>query len=69
MNRIDSADHVDWSKTTRVRLPNLKPLSTAISLQLPNRLLKRVKVTAKKRDAPYQSLIKTWLAKKVDVGK
>jgi predicted DNA binding CopG/RHH family protein len=66
----DSADHVDWSKAERVRLQNLKPSSTAISLRLPNGLLERIKVAANKRDVPYQSLIKTWLAEKLErVGK
>lgn len=40
----DSADHVDWSKAQTVRLPNLKPSSTSISLRLPNALLERIKV-------------------------
>ncbi len=66
----DSAGKVDWSKATRVRLPNLKPSATAISLRLPNGLLERIKVAANKRDVPYQSLIKTWLAEKLEnVGK
>jgi predicted DNA binding CopG/RHH family protein len=63
----DSADHVDWSKAARVRLPNLKPSATSISLRLPNALLERIKIAANKRDVPYQSLIKTWLAEKVDL--
>ncbi len=62
----DSADYLDWSKAERVRLPNLKPSTTAISLRLPVPLLERIKVAANKRDVPYQSLIKTWLAEKVD---
>ena len=62
----DSAGLVDWNKAERVRLPNLKPASTAISLRLPVGLLERIKVAANKRDVPYQSLIKTWLAEKVD---
>ena len=61
----DSVGHVDWSKATRIRLTNLKPTSTSISLRLPNGLLERIKVAANKRDVPYQSLIKTWLAEKV----
>ncbi|AVA24326.1 BrnA antitoxin family protein [Rhizobium sp. NXC24] len=64
----DSDDHVDWSKAERVRMPNLKPSSTSISLRLPNALLERIKVAAGKRDVPYQSLIKIWLAEKVDPG-
>jgi predicted DNA binding CopG/RHH family protein len=62
----DSTEYLDWSKAEKVRLPNLKPSSTAISLRLPNALLERVKVAANKRDVPYQSLIKTWLAEKLD---
>jgi predicted DNA binding CopG/RHH family protein len=65
----DSAEHLDWSKAETVRLPNLKPSSTAISLRLPDGLLERIKIAANKRDVPYQSLIKTWLAEKIESGK
>jgi DNA replication protein DnaC len=56
----------DWSKSERVRLPNLKPSTTSISLRLPVILLERIKVAANKRDVPYQSLIKTLLAQKTE---
>ena len=62
----DSTAHVDWSRAERVRLPSLKPSTTSISLRLPMSLLERIKVAAHKRDVPYQSLIKTWLAEKLD---
>ena len=62
----DSTEYVDWSKATRVRLPNLKLSTTAISLRLPLGLLDRIKIAANKRDVPYQSVIKVWLAEKVD---
>ncbi len=61
----DSTEHVDWSAAERVRLPNL-PSTTSISLRLPISMLERIKVAAHKRDVPYQSLIKTWLAEKLD---
>jgi predicted DNA binding CopG/RHH family protein len=64
----DSSDFVDWSKAERVRLPNLKPSTTSISLRLPVALLDQIKVAANKRDVPYQSLIKTWLAEKTVKG-
>jgi predicted DNA binding CopG/RHH family protein len=64
----DSSDYVDWSRARRVRLPNLRPSTRSISLRLPVALLERIKVAANKRDVPYQSLIKTWLAEKADVG-
>ena len=62
----DSTDHVDWRRAERVRLSNLRPSTTSISLRLPVGLLERIKVAAHKRDVPYQSLIKTWLAEKLD---
>ncbi len=61
----DSTEYVDWSKAERVRLPNLKPSTTAISIRLPVGLLEQIKIAANKRDVPYQSLIKMWLAEKV----
>jgi predicted DNA binding CopG/RHH family protein len=59
-----SDEYVDWSKAERVRLPNLKPSTTSISLRLPVALLERIKIAANRKDVPYQSLIKTWLAEK-----
>ncbi len=62
----DSTEYVDWSKAKRVQFPNLKLSTTAISLRLPQGLLDRIKIAANKRDVPYQSLIKVWLAEKID---
>jgi predicted DNA binding CopG/RHH family protein len=59
-----AADYVDWSKARRARFPNLKPSTESISLRLPLALLERIKIAANKRDMPYQSLIKAWLAEK-----
>ena len=64
----DSSEHIDWSKAARVRLPNLKPSTKAISLRLPVDLLERIKIAANKQDVPYQSLIKVWLAEKIDAA-
>ncbi len=61
----DSTDYVDWTRAEAVRLPNLKPSTTSISLRLPISLLEGLKIAANKRDVPYQSLIKTWLAEKL----
>ena len=62
----DSAELVDWSKAKHVRLPNLKPSTQSISLRLPLHTLDRIKAAANARDVPYQSLIKVWLAEKVE---
>jgi predicted DNA binding CopG/RHH family protein len=64
----DSTQYLDWSKARLARFPNLKPSTRAISLRLPLSLLERIKVEANKRDVPYQSLIKVWLAEKAFVG-
>ena len=64
----DSADYVDWSEAERVRMPNLRPATTSISLRLPVSLLERIKIAAHKRDVRYQSLIETWLAETLDAG-
>lgn len=29
----DSSEHIDWSKAERIRFPNLRPSTTAISLK------------------------------------
>lgn len=50
-------------------LPNLKPSTRAISLRLPVALLERIKLAANQRDVPSQSLIKLWLAEKVEAGR
>jgi predicted DNA binding CopG/RHH family protein len=62
----DTADYFDLSKAQRARFPNLKLSTTAISLRLPQGLLDRIKIAANKRDVPYQSLIKVWLAERID---
>jgi len=64
----DSTEYMDWSQAQRVRFPNLKPSTQAISLRLPVSLLEQIKVEANRRDVPYQSLIKVWLAEKAEQG-
>lgn len=61
----DSTDYLDWTKAESVRLPSLKPSTKTISLRLPVALLEQIRIEANKRDMPYQSLIKAWLAEDV----
>ncbi len=61
----DSADYVDWSKAAVVSLPNVKPSTETISLRLPAPLLSDLKALANKRDVPYQSLLKVFVADRV----
>ncbi len=60
----DSTDYLDWAKAERARFPNLKLSTQSISIRLPLSLLEAIKIEANKRDVPYQSLIKVWLAEK-----
>lgn len=61
----DSVDFVDWSTAKPIRFPNLKPSTETISLRLPSGLLADLKALASKRDVPYQSLLKVFLADRV----
>jgi predicted DNA binding CopG/RHH family protein len=61
----DSMDYVDWSKAERVVFPNLKPSARTISLRLPETMIENLKLLANKRDVPYQSLLKTFLAERL----
>lgn len=58
----DSTDYVDWSKARRVRFPKLRPSTKTISLRLPESMLAELRIQANKRDVPYQSLLKVYLA-------
>jgi hypothetical protein len=63
----DSVEEGFW-KGPRVRLefdPDVERPTQVITLRLPRRLLQELKVLAKDRDVPYQSLMKVLLAEKV----
>jgi len=61
----DTADYLDWSQAEVVQFPNLKLSTSTISLRLPAQLLADLKRLANKRDVPYQSLLKVYLAERV----
>jgi predicted DNA binding CopG/RHH family protein len=62
----DSTEYVDWREAQSVSLPALKPSTETISLRLPAGLLEDLKVLANQRDVPYQSLLKVFLADRVE---
>jgi predicted DNA binding CopG/RHH family protein len=61
----DSTEYVDWSTGHRARFPNLKPTLRTISLRLPVSMIQDLKVLANRRDVPYQSLLKVFLAERL----
>ena len=62
----DSSEYIDWSKGKRAVFPNLKPSTKTISLRLPESMLEELKLLANKRDVPYQSLLKMFLAERIE---
>jgi predicted DNA binding CopG/RHH family protein len=62
----DTSPFVDWVKARVAVFPNLKPSTETISLRLPAALLAELKALANKRDVPYQSLLKVFLAERVE---
>ncbi|MBI2159790.1 MAG: hypothetical protein HYU25_05285 [Candidatus Rokubacteria bacterium] len=63
----DSADEVEWSRPgVRIQFdPGVERPTRSVTLRLPRRLLQELKVLAKDRDVPYQSLMKVLLAERV----
>ena len=64
--REDSTQHIDWTKAKRVAFPNLKPSVRTISVRLPVTMIARLKLLANQRDIPYQSLLKMFLAERLE---
>ena len=62
----DTSEYFDLSKEARVTMPNLKPTTSSISLRLSQSFLENIKLQANKLDVPYQSLMKIWLAEKLE---
>jgi len=61
----DSTAYMDWRKAQPVTFGRLKPSTRTISIRLPAALLEDLKLLANKRDVPYQSLVKIFLAERV----
>ncbi len=62
----DSTNYIDWSEAKELIMPNLKPTLKTISIRLPEIMIEELKLIANKRDIPYQSLMKMFLAERVE---
>lgn len=62
----DSTDYIDWNKAKKITFSNLKPSVKKISLRLPETMLEELKLLANKKDVPYQSLLKIFLAERIE---
>ena len=57
-------DYFD-SRINRASFPELKPSLKSISLRVPSDMLAELKALASKKDVPYQSLAKVYLARQI----
>lgn len=59
----DSTKYVDYSKAEHWVFPNLKMTSRPITLRLYTSVINQLKIEARRRDMPYQTLIKQYIFK------
>ena len=59
-------DFPDIFKEVKLDLSKLKPSTKPVTVRLPQFLVEDLKILANKRDVPYQSLLKIFLAEKVN---
>ncbi|MBK8870445.1 MAG: BrnA antitoxin family protein [Elusimicrobia bacterium] len=62
----DSTEFVDWNKARKTVLAKLRPSVKSISIRLPESMLEELRLLANKRDVPYQSLLKMYLADRLE---
>ena len=58
-------DYFNTKGVNRASFPNLKPSLKSISIRLPEHMLQELKIIAKKKDVPYQSLAKLYLSRQI----
>ncbi|MFO8058834.1 MAG: BrnA antitoxin family protein [bacterium] len=64
-SKHDSTEYVDWEKAERAVPSKLKPALKTISIRLPLSMIEELKLLANKKDVPYQSLLKIFLAERI----
>jgi predicted DNA binding CopG/RHH family protein len=62
----DSTEFIDWDSAKVTKLPKVRPTLRTISIRLPVSIIEDLKVLANKRDVPYQSLLKIFLAERLE---
>ncbi|SPD73709.1 conserved hypothetical protein [uncultured Desulfobacterium sp.] len=58
-------DFFDSKESKPVLFPNLKPSLRSVSIRLPEAMVAELKILANKKDIPYQSLAKIYLARQI----
>ena len=62
----DSSEYLEWNDSIKITLAKLKPSTKTISLRLPESMIEELKILANKHDIPYQSLLKVFLAERLE---
>ena len=60
-------DYFDTRDFKRASFPKLKPSVKSISIRLPEAMIAELKTLANKKDVPYQSLAKIYLARQISL--
>ena len=60
-------DYFNAGNLKRASFPKLKPSLKSISIRLPEDMLAELKILANKKDVPYQSLAKVYLARQISL--
>jgi len=61
----DLTDYLDQFRPIELDLSELKPSTKSVTIRLPESLLAALKKLANKKDVPYQSLMKIFLAERI----
>jgi len=64
--KANTDEYFDLNNPVDMDLSKLKPSTESISLRLPSHMLGRIKELANAQDVPYQSLMKTFLARQIN---
>ena len=60
-------DYFDSTSARTASFPDLKPSLKSISIRVPSDMLAELKTMANKKDVPYQSLAKVFLARQIAI--
>ena len=60
--KLPHSKKFDWPSAKRAKLVRLKPTLKTILLRLPHSMIQDLKILANRRDVPYQSLFKVFVA-------
>jgi predicted DNA binding CopG/RHH family protein len=63
--KTDTTKYFDTSKPVDFDFSDLKPSTKVVTLRIPEHMFLSLKTVANKKDVPYQSLMKVFLAEKL----